>query len=63
MKKVHAPFRQCDNIVNNGSAVRVVRLRAGEETVIDPLGDDDVGELQISLVQPGFLEAFLREGE
>ena len=45
---MHSPFRESDNVVNNGSAVRVVRLRASKEAVIDPLGDDDIGELNVS---------------
>ena len=52
-----SPFRKSDNIVNNGSAVRVVRLRAGEEAVIDPLGDDDVRELDF--LHACILEAIL----
>ena len=45
---MRSPLRKCDNVIHDGSAVRVVRLRAGEEAVIDPLGDNDVSELNIA---------------
>ena len=58
------PLWQSHHIVHHSPTGRVAGLRSRlEEPGVDPLGDDDVGELQISLVQSGFLEAFLREGE
>ena len=58
------PLRQSHHIVHYGPAGRVAGLSSGlEEPGVDPLGDDDVGELQLSLVQPGFLKTFLREGD
>ena len=45
---MHLPFRKSNDIIHNGSAVRIVGLRPGEKAVIDPLGDDDVGELDLA---------------
>ena len=48
MFRFKIPFRKSDNVIDNGSTVRIVGLRASEEPVIDPLGDDDVGELNVA---------------
>ena len=45
---MHLPFRKSNDVIHNGSAVRVVWLWTGEEAVIDPLGDDDVRELDLA---------------
>ena len=45
---MHLPFRKSNDVIHNGSAVRIVWLWTGEEAVIDPLGDDDVGELDLA---------------
>ena len=54
---MRSPLRKSDNVIHDGSAVRVVRLRAGEEAVVDPLGDDDVSELHFA--EAGVLEGVL----
>ena len=54
---MHLPFGKSNDVIHNGSAVRIVWLRPSEEAVIDPLGDDDVGELD--LAEAGVLEGVL----
>ena len=61
---VDLPLRQGHHVVNDSPAGRVGRLRPGlEEPGVDPLADDDVGELQLGLAQPRLLETFLQEQE
>ena len=53
MERIHyricEPLRICDDIVDDGAAVRVVAggARASEEPVVDPLADDDKGKLDV----------------
>ena len=55
------PLWESHHIVHNCAAGRVSWLAAGlEEPRIDPLADDHVGELQISVVDAGLTETLLR---
>ena len=54
---MHLPFRKSNDVIHNGSAVRIVWLWPSEEAVIDPLGDDDVRELYVA--EAGVLEGLL----
>ena len=54
---INLPFRKSDDVIHDGSAMWVVWLGTSEEAVIDPLGDDDVRELDF--LHACILEAIL----
>ena len=57
-----SPLWQSHHVIHHGAAGRIGRLAAGlEEPGIDPLADDDVGELQVVLVDSNLREAILGE--
>ena len=56
------PFGQGHHVVHHGTAGRIGGLASSlEESGVDPLADDDVGELQLVWADPGLGETLLRE--
>ena len=54
------PLGQGHHVVHHGAAGRIGGLASSlEEPGVDPLADDDVGELELVLVDPSHTEALL----
>ena len=57
-----SPLGQSHHVIHHGTAGRVGWLASGlEEPGVDSLADDDVGELQLIMVDPSLHKAFLWE--
>ena len=56
------PLGQGHHVVHHGTAGRIGGLASSlEEPGVDPLADDDVGELQLVWADPGLGETLLKE--
>ena len=58
-KKLSLPLGQGHHVIDNGSTQGISRGGAGDELGVDLLVDDDVGELDLVVRQPGLGHARL----